>query len=357
MSGLSFSVVCPTYQGEKNLPALINCLEMNFTKNAHNPEIIFVIDNSCDSSEALLEDFRKSYPGEKIIIHKNQTNLGPAKSRNIGVELVSGEIVLFLDDDCRPNPTWYRNFSAAWNSAASQIQGMGGFVDPTELETFNGQYSSVFQPIRPWPLVPEKISLFQKLRNYYQTPNPITHGVAYLAGANMSFRKKAFVNIGGFSPSLRIAEDIDICQRLRKVYGDNCLSVSDELLMPHEFTKSFTSTLRRTFAYGLGSGKNYLGRSGALSFNPGPGLIIGLLSLFATVTLMTGNSKQRVLAYTVSFLITVTFFYSLLVVQSKVKWPIPFQKRIKFGFAFLLCEMANTLGFMGGLRFIFSSRR
>jgi hypothetical protein len=173
----------------------------------------------------------------------------------------------------------------------------------------------------------------------------------------MSFRKKAFVNIGGFSPSLRIAEDIAICHRLRLVYGDNCLSVSDELLMPHEFTKSFTNTLRRSFAYGLGSGKNYLGRSGALSFNPGPGLIIGLLSLFATVTLMTGNSKQRVLAYSFTFLITVTFFYSLLVIQSKVKWPISYQKRIKFGFAFLMCEMANTIGFMGGLRFIFSSRR
>lgn len=357
MPGLSLSVVCATYQGEKNLPALINCLEMNFTKNAHNPEIVFVIDNSCDSSEALLEEFRKSSSGKKIIIHKNQTNLGPAQSRNIGVELASGDIILFLDDDCRPNPTWYMDFSAAWNSAASQIQGIGGFVDSTELETFNGQYSAVFQPIRPWPLVPEKISLFQKLRNYYKTPNPVTHGVSYLAGANMSFRKKAFVNIGGFSPSLRIAEDIAICHRLRKVYGDNCLSVRDELSMPHEFTKSFTNSVRRSFAYGLGSGKNYWGRSGALSFNPGPGLIIGLLSLFAIVTLMTGNSKQRVLAYAVTFLILETFFYSLFVIQSKVKWPIPFQKRIKLGFAFLVCEMANTLGFMGGLRFIFSSRR
>jgi glycosyltransferase involved in cell wall biosynthesis len=282
--------------------------------------------------------------------------LGPAKSRNIGVELAEGDIILFLDDDCRPNPHWYRDFSAAWNSAASQIQGIGGFVVPTELETFNGQYCSAFQPIRPWPLVPENISFFQKLKNYYQTPNPVTHGVAYLAGANMSFRRKAFLNIGGFSPSLRIAEDIAICNGMREAYGNNCLRVSDELLMPHEFTKSFTNTVHRSFAYGLGSGKNFWDKKGAFSINPGPGLIFAFLFLFVFTILIANNLFQQVLVYSFSFLILEIFFYSLVVSQGKAKWSIPLQKRIKFGFAFLMCEMANTLGFTCALRYLFRSR-
>ena len=357
MSGLSFSVVCPTYQGEKNLPALFTCLENNFRENTDVPELIFVIDNSSDGSQALLEEFRKSYPDKKIEIHRNQTNLGPAKSRNIGVELAEGEIILFLDDDCRPNPHWYRDFSAAWNSAASQIQGIGGFVVPTEIETFNGQYCSAFQPIRPWPLVPEKISFFQKIKNYYQTPNPVTYGVTYLAGANMSFRRKAFINIGGFSPSLRIAEDVTICHGLREAYGDNCLSVIEELLMPHEFTKSFPNTVRRSFTYGLGSGKNFWDRKGAFSLNPGPGLIFAILFLFVFVSSIGSNSLRQVLVYSFSFLILEIFFYSLLVTQSKVKFSTPLGERIKLGFAFLICEMANTLGFISALRLLSRGRR
>jgi glycosyltransferase involved in cell wall biosynthesis len=356
MSRLSFSVVCPTYQGEKNLPALFNCLENNFSKNTDAPELIFVIDNSSDNSHTLLEEFSNGHPDKKIEIHSNQKNLGPAESRNIGVELASGEIILFLDDDCRPNPHWYRDFSAAWNSAASQIQGIGGFVVPTELETFNGQYCSVFQPIRPWPLVPEKISFFQKLKNYYQTPNLATHGVAYLAGANMSFRRKAFLNIGGFSPSLRIAEDITICHGLREANGNDCLSVSEELLMPHEFTKSFKKTVHRSFAYGLGSGKNFWDRKGAFSINPGPGLILAFLFLFFIVSSIASNSLGHVLVYSFIFLILEILFYSLLVTQIKVKFSTSLPKRVKFGFAFLMCEMANTLGFISALRYVFRIR-
>ena len=74
MSGLSFSVVCPTYQGEKNLPALLTCLENNFRENTDVPELIFIIDNSSDESQALLEEFRKSYPDKKIEILRNLSN-------------------------------------------------------------------------------------------------------------------------------------------------------------------------------------------------------------------------------------------------------------------------------------------
>jgi len=357
MSGLSFSVVCPTYQGEKNLPALFTCLENNFRENTDVPELIFVIDNSSDGSQALLEEFRKSYPDKKIEIHRNQTNLGPAKSRNIGVELAEGEIILFLDDDCRPNPHWYRDFSVAWNSAASQIQGIGGFVVPTELETFNGQYCSAFQPIRPWPLVPEKISFFQKLKNYYQTPNPVSEGVAYLAGANMSFRKEAFLNVGGFAPSLRIAEDIGICKSLRKAYGDNCLTILETLSMPHEFTDRFTNTLLRGYGYGLGSGKNFSRRNGDFSVNPGPALIVGLLALFLLASILASSSTPVILCSSTFFLLLEIFIYAWVVSQKKSVQRIPLLQRFRFGLAFLISETSNTLGFVTGLCFIFSSSR
>lgn len=357
MSDVSFSIVCPTYQGEKKLPALINCLESNFKKGFNETEIIFVVDNSSDYSEALLEEFRTRHPKIKIKIHKNQKNLGPAESRNIGVELASGEIILFLDDDCRPNPTWYRDVSEAWNSAAPHIQGIGGLIVPSELETFNGKFCFAFQPIRPWPLVPEKNSLFQKLKFYYQTPNPVTHGVAYLAGANMSFRKKAFLNVGGFSPPLRIAEDIGICTSLRKTFGDNCLTILESLSMQHDFTDKFANTLRRSFGYGLGSGKNFWRKNGDFSVNPGPALIIGLLFLFIFTSILALNSTETILYGSIFFLLLEIFIYALFVIPKNEAHLFSSLQRIKLGLAFLICESSNTLGFIIGLCFIFSSSR
>jgi len=357
MPDLTFSVVCPTYQGEKNLPALIKCLEINFKENIDNPEIIFVIDNSSDDSESVLNEFRKNQPEKKIILHKNQKNIGPAESRNIGVEMASGEIILFLDDDCRPSPTWYRDISRAWNSADIHTQGIGGFIVPSELETFNGKYCSAFQPIRPWPLTPEKISFFQKLKNYYQTPNPVTAGVDYLAGANMSIRKVSFVKVGGFSPTLRIAEDIGLCKSLRKAYGDNCLVVLYTLPMPHDFTDSFKNTLRRSFGYGLGSGRNFWAGNGAFSVNPGPGLIVGLLLLILFLSALTLNSTKTILYSFIVFLILEILIYTFFVIQSNEYQTNSSLQRIKLGLAFLMCETANTLGFFFGLSFTSSKAR
>lgn len=357
MSGLSFSIVCPTYEGEKKLAGLIDCLESCFANVDNYPEIIFVIDNSSDSSKNLLDKYKKKHPEKKIIVHYNEKNLGPAESRNIGVKLSSGEVILFLDDDCRPKPTWYTDFSSAWSRAASDIQGIGGFVIPTERETFNGKYCAAFSPIKPWPLIPDDISVLVKIMNYYYTPNPVTHGVAYLAGANMSFKKEALTKIGGFSPLLRNSEDIAMCKNLRITFGDNCLAVIHTLSMPHEFTGRFTNTIRRSYLYGTGSGKNYWSGNGTFSFNPGPSLVVGLLVTFVIFSSIFNTSKSQILLYQGAFLLFELFFYALFVTQKNSIKLISITQRIKLGFGFLISELANTIGFVSSLRFMFSSRR
>ena len=349
MSEISFSVICPTYEGEINLVALIECLEVNLEKIDIFPEIIFVIDNSTDSSEALLVEFRTKHPEIKITIHKNATNLGPGHSRNIGVQLASGMIMLFLDDDCRPGDNWYRDVTSIWKSIPENIKGIGGFVVPTELETFNGKYCSNFNPIKPWPLIPESISIFQRIKNYYQTPNPASQGVAYLAGANMSVRKEAFEKVGGFSPALRIAEDIGVCKCLRLIYGDDCLAVFETLSMPHEYSARFTNTIRRSYRYGLGSGKNFSRGRGALSFNLGPTLVFGVLIVSMAFSLIFYQVLEMILVNSVVFFLFEIVFYSLWVTQSKSIQGISVWQKFLLGFGFLICEIANSFGFASGL--------
>ena len=357
MSDISFSIVCPTYQGENNLIALIACLDANFKNLSQFPEIIFIIDNSSDSSQILLEEFEGKNPEKKITIHKNTTNLGPAQSRNIGVQMASGTVILFLDDDCRPKPNWYLEITSAWRSAEEIIQGIGGYVVPTELESFNGRYCSTFSPIKPWPLIPSKISLPQRVKQYYKTPSPISQGVSYLAGANMSFRKDAFVKVGGFSPKLRIAEDISICMNLRSTFGDDCLRVFESLTMPHNFSGDFKTMVRRSYRYGNGSGKNFSRGNGSFSFNPGPILILSFLLLFLTCHLILGASIRDALSRSLVFFPLEILFYAFFVTRDKSALPRFFIQRIKLGLAFLVSETANSVGFISGLRFLFAVYR
>ena len=357
MSGASYSIICPTFEGEKKLPALIECLEANIKTVEAFPEIIFVVDASSDASTAVLTHFQDSHPNMKMTIHKNSENLGPAQSRNVGVQLASGEIILFLDDDCRPSPTWYLDLDSAWKSVSAKTMGIGSVIIPSELNSFNGRYSSVFSPIKPWPLMPREVSLVRRIKNYYWTPNPIFHGAAYLSGASMSFRNEAFTKVGGFSPSLRISEDIEICEKMRKLYGDNCLAVVDTYSMPHDFSDKFGSTLRRSYRYGLGSGKNFWRGEGGFSFNPGPLLICVFFLAFLAVCEAGGISAENFPLIASITLLIVIFSYSLFVTGGRPRQSLRLIERPKFGLAFLLCELANTLGFFSASLIAIKSRR
>ena len=357
MSGASYSIICPTFEGEKKLPALIECLEANIKTVEAFPEIIFVVDASSDASTAVLTHFQDSHPNMKMTIHKNSENLGPAQSRNVGVQLASGEIILFLDDDCRPSPTWYLDLDAAWKSVSATTMGIGSVIIPSESNSFNGRFSSVFSPIKPWPLMPREVSLLRRIKNYYWTPNPIIHGAAYLSGASMSFRHEAFTKVGGFSPSLRISEDIEICEKMRKLYGDNCLAVVDTYSMPHDFSDKFGSTLRRSYRYGLGSGKNFWRGEGGFSFNPGPLLICVFFLAFLAVCEAGGISAENFPLIASITLLIVIFSYSLFVTGGRPRQSLRLIERPKFGLAFLLCELANTLGFFSTSLIAIKSRR
>jgi hypothetical protein len=173
----------------------------------------------------------------------------------------------------------------------------------------------------------------------------------------MSFRKEAFMKVGGFTPSLRIAEDIAICKSLRNAYGDTCLAVIDRLSIPHEFTESFMNTVHRSYRYGLGSGKNYRSGNGAFSFNPGPVLVVGLPVIVPIFSSIINTSKSEILLYQGVFSLIILYFYALFVTRKNSVKSISFARRIKLGFAFLICEFANNIGFVSGTRFLLSSRR
>lgn len=91
MSNLKLSIVIPVYN---NVNFTKSCL-IDLNKLNSNNEIIIVDDASSDNTEQIVKNF------ERVKYIKNSSNLGFAKSVNIGYSHSSSDNVLFLNNDIR----------------------------------------------------------------------------------------------------------------------------------------------------------------------------------------------------------------------------------------------------------------
>lgn len=96
---MKLSVIVPTYNAEETLSHLLDSL---FSQTHNNFEIIVVDDGSTDGTVAIARDY-----GCHIIALKQ--NYGPAHCRNIGAQNVRGDILAFIDSDCRADGRWLEN--------------------------------------------------------------------------------------------------------------------------------------------------------------------------------------------------------------------------------------------------------
>ncbi len=92
------SVVVPIYNSEEHISKCIEAFEKQTFKDFN---VIFVDDCSVDNSYNIILEYSLKSSFE-IICHKNEKNSGPAKSRNIGINLSNAEYIAFCDSD-----DWY----------------------------------------------------------------------------------------------------------------------------------------------------------------------------------------------------------------------------------------------------------
>ncbi len=90
------SIIIPVYNVEKYIT---KCATSLFEQTYSNIEYIFVNDASTDNSLSILQYISSKYSSKNIIIHNNNTNLGSSETRNIGINIASGEFSIFCDSD------------------------------------------------------------------------------------------------------------------------------------------------------------------------------------------------------------------------------------------------------------------
>jgi len=224
---MKISVIIPCYQAEKTIHKCINSVLANDYKDY---ELIIVDDASTDATQKIITEFK----APQIKCFFNQKNRGPSFSRNYGLKMAQGEIMLLLDADTYVKEDWMRKHLEKQQTIEADIIGGG----------ISGIHKTIFGKADGfcawWTSIPER-------KEYYLKKH-------HLPTNNLSIKRKVFEKIGFFREDLISGgEDSEFCFRALKA-NLKIFFVSD-VLVYHQDRDAFKSFLQHQENWGKCSGK------------------------------------------------------------------------------------------------------
>lgn len=235
--------------------ATLQCaIDMVLKQIRFDDELVVVVDHN----EPLLAKCRKTM--ENCTIIRNHRNRGLSGSRNTALEQARGPIIVFLDDDAVPCDGWLNALRTPY--ADEHVFGVGGCAVPRWSREVPSWFPDEF--------------LWVVGCSYRGLP-AVTAPVRNLIGVNMSFRKIAFENVGGFVETMgRVndrplgCEETEFSIRLTHEYPDATLLFNPSARVEHHVAGQRGSVryfVRRCWAEGLSKAEvsRRVGQSDALS--------------------------------------------------------------------------------------------
>jgi len=174
------SIIIPTYNEEKYLPKLLNCIEKQSSKNY---ELIVADANSKDRTTQIAKRH-----GCKVV------NGGmPAVGRNNGAKSAKGDILLFLDADVQFDKDFLKN--AVNEMQKRKLDVAGCYIKPLGSNVIDKIFFGIFNL---W------IAITQ---SFY--PNA--------SGGGIFCRRNVHKKADGFDETIKLSEDMDYAKRCNKL--------------------------------------------------------------------------------------------------------------------------------------------
>lgn len=271
MQSIKFSLIMATYGREKEVGCFLESLT-NSNYDMNNVEVIIVDQNK----EINLEPIVNRYKEKVKIIHIKSDEKGLALNRNKGLEVATGDIIAFPDDDCEYLKETLNIVNDLFNKEQCDLL-MGRIVER------NGEDS-----LRVWSK--ERIEINKN--NFYTKCSSVT---MFLDA------KKCFVK---FNPKLGSGQYFGACEDADLIYK-NCKRGSKVIYNPElqiyhpHYDSNSNMDDKKIYSYGLGFGamvKSNFDMSMLILFTKAEGYHF-LKALIALLTLKGDKSKRSWLAF------------------------------------------------------------
>jgi glycosyltransferase involved in cell wall biosynthesis len=232
---ISISLIIATRDRCESLSRCLQCVkQITF---ARPWELILVDNGSIDDTAVVMRESMSevSFP----VVYLLEARPGKSHALNTALSMSHGKIIAFTDDDCYPAPDFLSTIWPAFDDTSiGYIAGRIILHDPTDAAiTINESTTPLTFPGR---------SLLS---------------AGSIQGANMAFRRRVLLEIGGFDPLMGpgtpfVAEDLDVASRASAMgwEGRYC----PQVVVRHHHGRKASDVPDRFKSYGFGIGAYHM---------------------------------------------------------------------------------------------------
>lgn len=218
-------------------PDLVEAIESLVAQTYKDLELIVVVDGDEALHDQIMTD---EVPADKVIL--NEMNVGLSESRNRGVAVASGEVIVFFDDDAVADRDWIK-----------------------ELVRMYDEYDAIAAGGKIVPLWIGGVMNFLPEEYYWligATHKGFAEGITEVRntfGSNISFRAEVLDALGGFRGEMGVrgsgalqGEETEMCVRMKGQFGKGVM-YNPDAIVHHKIVSARTKVtflMRRAFWQG-----------------------------------------------------------------------------------------------------------
>lgn len=223
MAEMDISIIIPTYNREKDLKDTLR----GILKQTKMPKEIIVVDDSDnDRTKELIKGIRNDFLSKRVILIyvRNKRGKSSAIARNLGAELSTGEIILFLDDDVVLDNKYIEEILKTYKKYPNAI-GVQGFVKEKSLDKLRCSacarlHNSLQRAFFLFFWENNRCRILPSGEGTYPYQLSDVTNCQWLSGTNQNLKKETFLRFR-FDENLKrysLKEDMDLSYRIYKKY-------------------------------------------------------------------------------------------------------------------------------------------
>lgn len=268
MKEYKISVITPVYNTDKYLEETFESVK-NQTFNFDDIEMIFIDNQSTDSSRDIIEGFAKEYENVKVY-ETPKDKKGPGPARNIGLDNANGEYIIFLDSDDIMVPEYIETIyneitqstvdlvkSSFSLNTPDGVQPVSAGIGRREVSHDDLSDAIVFNFFEPWCTIYKKSYLLDENIRFIEKFN--VHESFLFAVESIAKAKNGIILLDDFHGQLwRLRPDGTHNTPIKEIdfeYTMHCLSIVLKLLLeqnqPIECIKKITRFILSVWCFDL----------------------------------------------------------------------------------------------------------